>query len=407
MIARGIVGDRGGIPKIASPIFKQSFDLRTGQCLDDADIRIPSYPTRVRDGRVAVCVAPELHSKHGSRSRCNKHLTNDRALRNASAGRSRCSDQTSNAASTEDVMTIDSFRFLRLAVLSGAPTIALATPARAEEPPAPAPVPAATDSAAAAAQVAARGHGDHHGDARHACGADAAAAALFAALAAASGRRRSTCCAPTPPSRSTTTASGATGSTVATMFLASYKVTPSLAPMVRLGVSQNDAPGGGRRRHGVRQSDRGRDVREEGRLHPLGGVPGRDHPGRPGRRQHARRRRGGRQRGGHPRALRDGQRDVRGQLLHRDRGRRRRLRRSQADRAAGSDAAAAVPRARRERAVRHRFGAHQLDGRTARRLLHRPDAVAGRRAPLPALAVDADAADDGQRRTSPTPPWTR
>jgi nitrite reductase (NADH) small subunit len=57
VIARGIVGDRGGIPKIASPIFKQSFDLRTGQCLDDPDTRIPSYPVRVRDGRVAVFVA--------------------------------------------------------------------------------------------------------------------------------------------------------------------------------------------------------------------------------------------------------------------------------------------------------------------------------------------------------------
>ena len=38
---------------------------------------------------------------------------------------------------------------------------------------------------------------------------------------------------------------GATGSTVATMLLASYKVTPSLAPMVRLGLSQNDAPAAG------------------------------------------------------------------------------------------------------------------------------------------------------------------
>jgi hypothetical protein len=35
---------------------------------------------------------------------------------------------------------------------------------------------------------------------------------------------------------------GAKGSTVATMFLASYKVTPSLAPMIRFGFSQNDAP---------------------------------------------------------------------------------------------------------------------------------------------------------------------
>ncbi|HMF41945.1 MAG TPA: nitrite reductase small subunit NirD [Polyangia bacterium] len=58
VIARGIVGDRGGIPKIASPIFKQNFDLRTGQCLDDPNIRIPSYPTRVRDGRIGVCLPP-------------------------------------------------------------------------------------------------------------------------------------------------------------------------------------------------------------------------------------------------------------------------------------------------------------------------------------------------------------
>src|SRR6185436_6732580 len=58
VIARGIVGDRGGTPKIASPIFKQSFDLVTGQCLDDPNVRLPSYPTRVRDGRIAISVAP-------------------------------------------------------------------------------------------------------------------------------------------------------------------------------------------------------------------------------------------------------------------------------------------------------------------------------------------------------------
>jgi nitrite reductase (NADH) small subunit len=59
VIARGIVGDRAGVPKIASPIFKQSFDLTNGQCLDDAAVRIPSYPTRVREGRIAVCLAPD------------------------------------------------------------------------------------------------------------------------------------------------------------------------------------------------------------------------------------------------------------------------------------------------------------------------------------------------------------
>ncbi len=54
VIARGIVGDRGGIPKIASPIFKQSFDLRTGQCLDDPEVRLGAYPVRVQQGRILV-----------------------------------------------------------------------------------------------------------------------------------------------------------------------------------------------------------------------------------------------------------------------------------------------------------------------------------------------------------------
>jgi nitrite reductase (NADH) small subunit len=56
VIARGIVGDRAGVPKIASPIFKQSFDLRTGQCLDDESVSLPSYPVRVREGRIAIQV---------------------------------------------------------------------------------------------------------------------------------------------------------------------------------------------------------------------------------------------------------------------------------------------------------------------------------------------------------------
>src|SRR5690606_29162027 len=47
VIARGIVGDRGGVPKIASPIYKQSFALETGQCLDDPDVRLPVFPVRV------------------------------------------------------------------------------------------------------------------------------------------------------------------------------------------------------------------------------------------------------------------------------------------------------------------------------------------------------------------------
>ena len=54
VLSRGIVGDRKGVPKIASPLYKQSFDLRNGQCLDDAAVRVRAYEVRVRGGRIEV-----------------------------------------------------------------------------------------------------------------------------------------------------------------------------------------------------------------------------------------------------------------------------------------------------------------------------------------------------------------
>ena len=56
VIARGIVGDKGGRPKIASPIYKQSFDLETGVCIDDPSVRLSIYGVRVRQGRVEVAI---------------------------------------------------------------------------------------------------------------------------------------------------------------------------------------------------------------------------------------------------------------------------------------------------------------------------------------------------------------
>ena len=53
----GIVGTRGDIPFVASPMHKQAFDLRTGQCLDDAAVRVPTYDVQVRRRRRARRVA--------------------------------------------------------------------------------------------------------------------------------------------------------------------------------------------------------------------------------------------------------------------------------------------------------------------------------------------------------------
>jgi nitrite reductase (NADH) small subunit len=54
VLSRGIVGSRGDRLTVASPIYKQRFDLRTGACLDDAAVSVPTLPARVVDGRVQV-----------------------------------------------------------------------------------------------------------------------------------------------------------------------------------------------------------------------------------------------------------------------------------------------------------------------------------------------------------------
>jgi nitrite reductase (NADH) small subunit len=54
VLSRGIVGDRGGVPVVMSPIYKQAFDLRTGRCLDDDSIGLAVFAVRVVDGTVLV-----------------------------------------------------------------------------------------------------------------------------------------------------------------------------------------------------------------------------------------------------------------------------------------------------------------------------------------------------------------
>ncbi|HAQ59988.1 MAG TPA: nitrite reductase (NAD(P)H) small subunit [Microbacterium sp.] len=52
VMSRGIVGTRGGVPTVASPMYKHVFDLRTGTCLDTQgkDERVLDvWPATVRD----------------------------------------------------------------------------------------------------------------------------------------------------------------------------------------------------------------------------------------------------------------------------------------------------------------------------------------------------------------------
>ena len=54
VMSRGIVGSRGDVPKVASPMYKQNFDLRTGVCLDDPSVALPVYAVREENGRIEV-----------------------------------------------------------------------------------------------------------------------------------------------------------------------------------------------------------------------------------------------------------------------------------------------------------------------------------------------------------------
>jgi len=59
VMSRGIVGSRGEVPTVASPMFKQVFDLRTGACLDDPSVSLPVYEVEIVDGQVMVKLGDE------------------------------------------------------------------------------------------------------------------------------------------------------------------------------------------------------------------------------------------------------------------------------------------------------------------------------------------------------------
>ena len=61
VLSRGIVGDRGGIPVVQSPLKKQAFSLLDGRCLDAEGVAIPVYDTRIAvDGTIYVANSPDI-----------------------------------------------------------------------------------------------------------------------------------------------------------------------------------------------------------------------------------------------------------------------------------------------------------------------------------------------------------
>ena len=56
VLSRGLVGSIGERIVVASPIYKQHFDLRTGECLETPSYSVSAFAARVENGHVWVAV---------------------------------------------------------------------------------------------------------------------------------------------------------------------------------------------------------------------------------------------------------------------------------------------------------------------------------------------------------------
>jgi nitrite reductase (NADH) small subunit len=52
VLSRGIVGSLGEQIVVASPLYKQHFDLTSGRCVEQPEVQIPVYGVKLEQGRV-------------------------------------------------------------------------------------------------------------------------------------------------------------------------------------------------------------------------------------------------------------------------------------------------------------------------------------------------------------------
>lgn len=56
VLSRGIVGDLQNQLVVASPLYKQHFNLQTGVCLEDVTVRVRTFPVREQEGKIQLSV---------------------------------------------------------------------------------------------------------------------------------------------------------------------------------------------------------------------------------------------------------------------------------------------------------------------------------------------------------------
>ncbi len=54
VLSRGLIGDIKGEPMVSSPLYKQHFSLKTGQCFEDESVKNKVYAIRIENERVEI-----------------------------------------------------------------------------------------------------------------------------------------------------------------------------------------------------------------------------------------------------------------------------------------------------------------------------------------------------------------
>lgn len=54
VLSLGMIGDKNGIAKVACPMHKKNFSLEDGSNLNGDDLKIATYPVKIKDGNVYI-----------------------------------------------------------------------------------------------------------------------------------------------------------------------------------------------------------------------------------------------------------------------------------------------------------------------------------------------------------------
>ncbi|PJZ56940.1 nitrite reductase small subunit NirD [Leptospira barantonii] len=63
VLSRGLTGDAQGEPKVACPLHKKSFSLKSGECISGESYSVRTFPVMVEDGMVYVAVESSMVAK--------------------------------------------------------------------------------------------------------------------------------------------------------------------------------------------------------------------------------------------------------------------------------------------------------------------------------------------------------